>query len=635
MYHKQRYSEVIELLKPLDARIETLSDGLAVHLCVLQLDVHLHRRDMLCAAKALVRLEGCRERLARGFAERKAGPSHGPAEAGGGGADRPRGGARPQSLQLPFLSHSDSGCLSEARRLMANQGRSSPPDPNILALVQFYRGRVHILQRDWMNAGKFIDAVEKAVDALNTMLKAKEAGERKAASAGLAGLGEEVDPMSSLKTTISGSLARIHLGVIRGTEHSSRAARGPDPVVGLKCILADEASLSSDRDKGLRAMLGTHVPDASWFCPRQEGSEDMADLRLVVLNNLGVVHHRRKQHQLASVFFARALCVAGPGGGGTSPSGSPSSPPGTAFQHQAIRYNAGVQHLMLGQYAAALSCFGRCGLGAVPAAEGDKSWSSLLHPMLLIRSVEAVLGLHHKRQSSAAAGRSAATAAEVGLLQQAHVRVAAAVKALLSDMEDVRKEQHRIDAAAEAAGTEKEADQLKVLGYAAQREELQLSELLQSALCKLSYVSLLLNDFENTLSSATSCLMLNAADPSNPIAAACYAAEALNILGRQDEALATMRLVIIAYPEVDEDKAAAGSRKASSSSSSPSARHHLFCNLTSTYLESEKLEEAKIYAANALWERPSRNATLASVYTDMMAGRSDAALSALRNLVKG
>ncbi len=58
------------------------------------------------------------------------------------------------------------------------------------------------------------------------------------------GLGEEVDPIIAQDDHLRIPLAQSRNCVI------------PDPVVvvGLKCILADEASLLSDRDTGMRAI---------------------------------------------------------------------------------------------------------------------------------------------------------------------------------------------------------------------------------------------------------------------------------------------------------------------------------------------------------------------------------------------
>ncbi len=132
--------------------------------------------------------------------------------------------------------------------------------------------------------------------------------------------------------------------------------------------------------------------------------------RVALLNNLGVLHHQFGKHQTAAIYLSRALTesnlrkpgaaapaadpvAAAPSGSGSgSKQGDGGAKEGEvrggkftglwADHSHALHYNLGLQHLMLGNWEAALSCFD---------SAGQRFYMS---PLLWLRMAEANVGWH-------------------------------------------------------------------------------------------------------------------------------------------------------------------------------------------------------------------------------------------------
>jgi hypothetical protein len=113
-----------------------------------------------------------------------------------------------------------------------------------------------------------------------------------------------------------------------------------------------------------------------------------------------------------------------------------------AFHKYTVTYNEGLQHLLLHEYVAALSCFGRCAsmvslLGSHSSAcNAMHPVAQIMQPLLCIRAAESVLGIHNQRYSSANKlddkAKSGLPSGAQGLLRQAQNRLEAALEFLAS-----------------------------------------------------------------------------------------------------------------------------------------------------------------------------------------------------------
>jgi tetratricopeptide (TPR) repeat protein len=123
-----------------------------------------------------------------------------------------------------------------------------------------------------------------------------------------------------------------------------------------------KAKLEFNSTKSLRVMesIRTQSPPRVLACAQP-----------LLLNNIGVIHHRIGCHALAAVYLERArdafealFMHAGNGAAGLSkPSGTSGGyvPSIMAHAHNThVSYNLGLQHLQLGNYRAAIAMFGNC-----------------------------------------------------------------------------------------------------------------------------------------------------------------------------------------------------------------------------------------------------------------------------------
>lgn len=195
-----------------------------------------------------------------------------------------------------------------------------------------------------------------------------------------------------LKLLIKLYRTRLHM-----LAHNARAAkRELKPVLALEpphptpLVMRAQLELCRGRAKKATRLLLMCMQDqqqqqqqAGHCAPHGAASHHQQAL---LLNNLGLVHHQQGKHQLALLYLSQALAAtathtASGAGAGTGPNAAhgrsssggsgrgsasngaaagaavPMQGLGTPLPVAAVMYNAGLQHLMLHNHAAALSCF--------------------------------------------------------------------------------------------------------------------------------------------------------------------------------------------------------------------------------------------------------------------------------------
>ena len=499
-YQDGQNDEAVQILEGLlptsDSSTFHIDEGTTLHAFILLLDIHLQGRDAVRAGKVLGMLEGAFVDLEEGFGASGGGgtrmSSAGPVVSMAGLASGPPssasttprqegtgntgvfphgalslaataaaaavalpvnspplapygdsvnwGGALPGSA-LPFMSKWRSSTVARARQLLTSQGvaRQLTP-PSMPALVGLYRARLSLLRGDAPAAAAALASIRGST--LPALLSPPPP------LGGVVGETSPADgPVGARDLSAALTVAEAQL--------SMQVASSAASATAASAMLA----LASSFQEG----AGGLAASTSLLFPTIPVSQDLP-LLPVIHNNIGVTLHAQSKHQLALMSFSRALEVAATSAAQTSErgqaEGADSCATTTSHQHifsdgslspsqrHSVLYNQGVQHLMLGQHAAALSCFGRCSDGealveplprgaqllegsaqplglktsASAGPSGSVGWISsggkeaaaggFLHAisdyspssrllaeqgMLLLRSAEAITGLHQQR----------------------------------------------------------------------------------------------------------------------------------------------------------------------------------------------------------------------------------------------
>jgi hypothetical protein len=377
-----RHASALALLEPLFDRAEAVSGGAALHLCLLLLEAYLGSRQHTKAAEVVAYLE-----LALGL-----GPDGGALRSssggGGGGGDSGGGGGD---------GGGDGAAQGEGGDPAAGDG-GVPPPPAVAAPPPLSPDARTALQLPRVSR-----ATSPFMERVRAALAARDAA---AAAAG-------PEPHLLLR------LLRARLALAAGYPRAARRDIKALLAVLPRCEggLMLKAQLEAARGHPRKALrtLGPLLAPAGGGEGDGGGAPPLARpaARLALLNNLGVLHHQFGKHQLAAVYLARALSEAGarrhgapappPAGGGSSSSGGDkgSSSGGKgggsgggftglwADHSHAAQYNLGLQHLMLRNWGAALTCFD---------AAGQRFY---MQPLLWLRMAEANVGLHCEGQREA------------------------------------------------------------------------------------------------------------------------------------------------------------------------------------------------------------------------------------------
>ena len=309
LYKGQRYDEAIQLLSPLVRRADMLDAGTALHACLLLLDLHLQQRRGREAADALDALERvCAGILLGAGVGDEAAVSTTPAQnvwqmARHAATANVIGG---DSLALPLLSDWSCPAAAQAQQLLLSQGRccQSPPAPPGLLLpplLRLYRARLALLLRR-------TDAVVEALhDSGPEPLPPCSPPSQPASGTGSwesrpceeehAARGSSSSGMGAASRLAEAQLALLRGGPGRATE------------ILLNQAVSVSHSSSGHGSGGGCSRLAAGFP-LLLFSDAGVGVGGDVGLQPLLLNNLGVVHHCQARHQVAAVFFSRAMEAA-------------------------------------------------------------------------------------------------------------------------------------------------------------------------------------------------------------------------------------------------------------------------------------------------------------------------------------
>ncbi|GAX83472.1 hypothetical protein CEUSTIGMA_g10897.t1 [Chlamydomonas eustigma] len=644
LYKDQKYQEALKLLRDLNRDVNIMDEGTGLHSCVLLLDMFLNLCDAVHARQALVLLE---QHVLECWREFHHLPTLSEQQDNSSGTiDQPAStllttlsnNTNNNMPHLPFMSKWNSNSLSAARQLLASQGRDPHAPPDLHALLRFYRFRVSVLETDHLHPSSsqglasFVNTTDEHNNGgmpfiVNTTDEHTDGGMPFIAGRGLKAL---LDGLRS---------AHQHL-MMRPKDDSSKDI--------LHKLL-----------KEARPRSTSHLRDLAPFTTAGQGEDET-----VLLNNLGVIHHMRGQHLTASRFFRqaaesisrgkdpRSISLSHEASSETSAKYvgkehckgvSPYTKLENAFHQYAVTYNAGVQHLILHEYPAALSCFGRCAsmVGSLPghssACNTMNPSALIMHTVLNIRASESVLGIYHLRFSSTTnldnVVKNESPSGAQGLLRQAQTRLETALEFLSYES---HPECHDLTLwlSQKEGGMQTEHSRFSHAGLQHQ----DFIALKRAVHCKLSYVRLSLGDWDGAFTAATQAKASCTSSHPERFYIASYMAEARKVMGHEREVEGFLVDAICLENDVDEREMMAPGHT-EQEAGYDSAYNQSGWSIANSNMAAEVANVAsdctnfwsKSHMLGNFQNCRQRNVQLLTAYQDMMMGRLDEALTRIRS----